>query len=76
MRRTDYILADRHAFVSVGASIGRTITNGFYIEIKIVSVKLEIWIYAGTAFVSQYDTVAKMNEYLAEHPINLYFNIN
>ena len=73
---TDYILADRNAFVSVGASIGRTITNGFYIEIKIVSVKLEIWIYAGTAFVSQYDTVAKMNEYLAEHPINLYFNIN
>lgn len=74
---TDYIVTDRKAFISVGEqSYARSVTSGFYIEIKPVSGNIEIWIYADSAFMSQYDTIAKMNEYLEEHPINLYLNID
>ena len=72
----DFVTTNVSGCVTFGTGANSKAVGGFIITFTVSNGNIECWIYPSAAILSQYDTVAKMNEYLAEHPITLYFNID
>ena len=73
----DFAMANVPGVVTFGAtSTGLKVINGFTLQFLVTSGRLELWLVGDTEFMAEYNTLAKGNEYLAEHPISLYFNID